>query len=196
MHSTFVRSYADLDSLPTKGLPQVAFLGRSNVGKSSLINSLTKSKNLARTSSNPGQTKLINFFDVDGEFHLVDLPGYGFAKVSKQARENLFELIEGFLNTSALLRLVIVIIDSRIGPTKDDLELIEYLQDSFIPFFLVANKVDKLSRTELTKNIAKIRADFSGIEVFPHSSTTAAGRNELYQAILQHLSQPDTRFRS
>ncbi|MFA6429229.1 MAG: ribosome biogenesis GTP-binding protein YihA/YsxC [Patescibacteria group bacterium] len=185
MQSTFVRSYADPTILPKEGLNQVAFFSRSNAGKSSLINSLTNKKDLAHTSAKPGRTKLINIFDVAGQFHLVDLPGYGFAKGSKEDRDQLFALIDGYVRTSELLCLAIVIIDCRIGPTEDDLQLIGLLQDLRIPFFIVANKIDKLSRTELEKALAQLRAQFEGITIFPHSAVTSAGRGELYDAIVR-----------
>lgn len=189
MNSTFLRSYADPTALPKDGLPQVAFFGRSNAGKSSLINSLTKTKDLARTSSSPGQTRLINIFDFSGIFHLVDLPGYGFAQGSKKERHALFELIDGYLDNTELLRLAVVILDSRIGATDDDMELITHLENMGIPFFIIANKSDKLSRSELSRTLEEMRAKFGNIPVFPHSAITSAGRSELYDAILQHLKQ-------
>ena len=184
MSSTFVRSYPDPADLPENGLPQVVFLGRSNAGKSTLINSITKTKDLAKTSSTPGKTKLINVFDVLGLFHLVDLPGYGFAKVSKREHQELYALIDGYLSHAPLLKLAILILDSRIGPTKDDHEMIRYLQGLQIPFVLVANKADKLSRSELTQALASLRAEFGDMSVIPHSSVTGLGRGELYDAII------------
>lgn len=190
MKSSFVRSYSDPAMLPKEGLPQVAFLGRSNAGKSSLINSLTDTNDLARVSATPGLTKLINLFDVSGQFHLVDLPGYGFAKMSRSEREGLTALIHDYLSTSALLRLAVVIVDSRIGPTKDDRELIDSLHQAEIPFILIANKVDKLSRTELAQMISTLRVSVPGVPIVAHSSVTKAGSGELYQEILRFLSHP------
>jgi GTP-binding protein len=188
MKASFVRSYSDPSEMPTVGAAQVVFLGRSNAGKSSLINSLTKTPDLAHASSSPGRTKLLNVFDVDGRFHLVDVPGYGFAKGSKTDRAQLFQLIHGYLNISALLKLAVVIVDSRIGPTEDDIGMMEYLHEANIPFVIVANKVDKLSKTELAKSLADIRTRFSEAPVIPHSLVTGVGRGELYDLILQRIS--------
>lgn len=183
MKATFIRSYSDPAALPSEGLPQVVFLGRSNSGKSSLINSLTGTKDLARVSATPGLTKLINLFDVDGKFHLVDLPGYGYAKLSRTEREGLVTLMHDYLTTSKLLQLAVVIVDSRIGPTKDDRELIDSLHQADIPFILVANKVDKLSRTELSQVMSTLAVSVPGVVIVAHSSVTGAGRGELYEAI-------------
>ncbi|MCC7522693.1 YihA family ribosome biogenesis GTP-binding protein [Candidatus Uhrbacteria bacterium] len=188
MKSSFIRSYSDPAMLPKEGLPQVAFLGRSNAGKSSLINSLTDSKNLARVSATPGLTRLINIFDVAGKFHLVDLPGYGYAKMSRIEREGLTALIHDYLSTSKLLQLAVVIVDSRIGPTKDDRELIDSLHQADIPFILVANKVDKLSRTELSQIMSTLQVSVPGVPIVAHSSVTGAGSGELYEEIVRYLS--------
>jgi GTP-binding protein len=183
----FLTSYADPSALPAEGLPQVAFLGRSNAGKSSLINSLT-GVDLARVSGTPGRTRLINLFEVDGRYHLVDLPGYGFAAASKMEREKLAELIHGYLGTSELLRLAVVIVDSRLGPTDSDRDMIESLSQSGIPFLLVSNKADKLSRTELSQSMASMRANYPGASVIAHSAVTGAGRGEIAEAIRKILS--------
>ena len=188
MKSTFIRSYSDPAQLPKEGLPQVAFLGRSNAGKSSLINSLTDTKNLARVSATPGLTRLINIFDVAGKFHLVDLPGYGYAKMSRIEREGLTALIHDYLSTSKLLQLAVVIVDSRIGPTKDDRELIDSLHQADIPFILVANKVDKLSRTELSQIMSTLQVSVPGVPIVAHSSVTGAGSGELYEEIVRYLN--------
>lgn len=188
MKSTFIRSYSDPAMLPKEGLPQVAFLGRSNAGKSSLINSLTDTKNLARVSATPGLTRLINIFDVAGKFHLVDLPGYGYAKMSRIEREGLTALIHDYLSTSKLLQLAVVIVDSRIGPTKDDRELIDSLHQADIPFILVANKVDKLSRTELSQIMSTLQVSVPGVSIVGHSSVTGVGSGELYEEIIRHLN--------
>lgn len=188
MQAKFLRSYASPADVPTEGLFQVAFIGRSNAGKSSLINSLTKTPKLARTSSEPGYTKLINLFDVGHIFHLVDLPGYGFARGSRQQRENLFDLIDGYLETAKLLRLAIVIIDSRIGTTNTDEQMLEYLQENGIPYFLIANKADKLSNNELASMIAALKKKYPEATIFPHSALTGLGREELYRAIIARIA--------
>ncbi len=179
----FIRSYADPAAAAELELPQVAFLGRSNAGKSSLLNSISATANLARVSSTPGRTRLINVFDVAGKYHLVDLPGYGFASGSKTEREKLGELIHGYLSTAKLLRLAIVILDSRIGPTDADRDMIESLHISEIPFVLILTKTDKLSRTQVTQALASIRAAYPDTQAIAYSSTTGTGRGELLDLI-------------
>lgn len=185
--AVFLKSYADPQLLPQEGLPQVAFLGRSNAGKSSLINALTGVKDLARTSATPGQTKLVNFFDVGRRYHLVDLPGYGYAQKSKGEREQLSALIQGYLHVSSLLRLAVVIVDSRLGPTDADEEMMEYLNSIGVPFVIVANKIDKLSRSEMTRSVNAIRAQYPQQLVIAHSIVTGAGKGELNDRIHQAL---------
>ena len=179
----FLKSYADPSALPADGLPQVAFLGRSNAGKSSLINSVTGVKDLAKVSALPGRTRLINVFDVEGRYHLVDLPGYGFASASYAEREKLAHLIHGYLSTSERLCSAVLIVDSRLGPTDADRDMIQSLFQSDIPFLLVANKSDKLSRAELHRTLASMRANYPGMLVIGHSAVTGAGRGEIARAI-------------
>ncbi len=179
----FLRSYADPAAVAELELPQVAFLGRSNAGKSSLLNSISATANLARVSATPGRTRLINVFDAAGKYHLVDLPGYGFALVSKSEREKLADLIHGYLSTALQLRLAIVILDSRLGPTEADREMIESLEISHIPFVLILTKCDKLSRTQISQALASIRATYPNVQAIAYSSTTGTGRGELLDAI-------------
>lgn len=149
----FVCSYASADKLQQlKEMPQFAFVGRSNVGKSSLINALTARNKLAKTSSTPGRTRLINIFEINHEFYLVDLPGYGYAKASKTQQESWQSLIGSYLQFSSSLKRVFVLLDSRIKPTEKDKQMLSYLYAFQIPFNIILTKTDKLSRSELQKN--------------------------------------------
>src|SRR5215210_5894385 len=133
---------------PPAGLPEVAFAGRSNVGKSSVINTLVRRKKTARVSNTPGRTREINFFDVNGAFVLADLPGYGYARVSKEARATWRPLIEGYLTSSSALRGIVQMLDVRRTPTDDDLHMLDFLAKTQLPTIVVATKVDKLRAAE------------------------------------------------
>lgn len=157
----FVTSVSDVkDLFSFDDLPQVTFVGRSNVGKSSLINYITNRKNLAKTSSTPGRTRLINFFRINEEFYLVDLPGYGFAQASKSTQSEWQALIGGYLRGSKSLKLVCVLVDVRHEPTKLDLGMVHYLYNYGIPFCIIATKQDKIGKSELHKNIQTIANAF------------------------------------
>jgi len=151
-NAKFLISIADKNKLEQLSLPQFAFVGRSNVGKSTLLNALCQRKSLAKTSSTPGRTRLINIFEVNNEFHFVDLPGYGFAKASKQEQAKWQGLIETYLRNSQNLKLVFVLIDSRHEPTEKDIQMLEFLYAYQIPFKIIATKIDKLTKTELQKS--------------------------------------------
>lgn len=183
----FLKSYADPKAVPHDGPPQVAILGRSNAGKSSLINSLAKSKDLAKTSSTPGRTQLINLFAFGKEFVLVDLPGYGFANVAGEKRTSMRDLIFGYLEESGPLAGAIVVTDSRIGTTKDDEEMIRALKDAGIFVILVANKIDKLSRSEQSARERELTRQYPDAVIVPHSCMSGDGRGELIQAIRQRV---------
>lgn len=182
-NARFVTSCSDPVQMPVSELPQVALLGRSNAGKSSLINALTGVKGLAIVSATPGRTRLINLFDVGGRYHLVDLPGYGYAKGSHKERDQLFTLVDGYLDASSTLRLAIVIIDSRLGPTESDKEMIDFLQSQNIPLVLIANKIDKLSRTEQSLVMRTMKDTYPHITIIGHSTVSGAGKGELTEAI-------------
>lgn len=179
---------------PTDAIPQIAFSGRSNVGKSSLINTLLSRKSLARVSSAPGKTITVNFYDVDKKLFLVDLPGYGYAKRTAEDKKRWSELTDGYFTKNKnidLLNLVVQLVDSRIGPTADDEMMLDFLIQSQIPFIVVATKVDKLNATERKKNLESIAthpliAQSSG--VIPFSSLKNEGKNELWSAIFKHAS--------
>ena len=173
--------------------PQIALSGRSNVGKSSLINTLLGRKSLARVSSAPGKTVTINFYGIDGKLYLVDLPGYGYAKRSFDKKQVFSSLTEDYFmkNPSAdAIKLVIQLIDVRIGPTDDDIMMINWLIDNAVPFCVVATKTDKLSKTALTERLSEIHNEFflgTDIEILPFSSVTRDGREGLLSKILEAI---------
>jgi GTP-binding protein len=153
--AVFVISNTDFQKCPESELPEFAFIGRSNVGKSSLINMLMSKKDLAKTSSKPGKTLLINHFLINQNFHIVDLPGYGYAKVSKTQREKLRKIIESYILLRGQLTNLFVLIDSRLEPQQIDLEFMEWLGENSVPFSIVFTKSDKQSTKKLTDNIEK-----------------------------------------
>ena len=158
----FVTSMASFDPSAIKHVPRVAVAGRSNVGKSSFINYFANRGGLAKTSSTPGKTKLLNFFEVNGgEFYLVDLPGYGFAKASDAEKAKWAAMIDNYLASDELLKCVLVLVDSRHDPTALDRQMIAYLHHNRIPFFVVATKADKLSRAQLNRQLPAIANAFA-----------------------------------
>ena len=174
---------------PRDPRPQIALSGRSNVGKSSLINTLLGRKSLARTSSSPGKTVTINYYGIDGKFFLVDLPGYGYAKRSKESQKVWSALTEQYFvrnPSSDAIRLVLQLIDARVGPTEDDILMIRFLLEQAIPFAVVATKADKLSKTALRESIEAIeRESFAGtdIRVIPFSAVTREGKDRILSTI-------------
>jgi GTP-binding protein len=179
----FIKSAFTEADWPRALLPEIAFLGRSNVGKSSLINSLLGTKGLARTSSTPGRTQALNFFLINKRFHFVDLPGYGYARVPKNIRAAWGEMVTGYLANRQSLVLSIQIVDSRHEPTTLDLQLDEWLQHNRKPYIVVATKSDKLSQNELRKNFERARRVLSADRVIAYSAVTGRGRAELWQTI-------------
>lgn len=179
---------------PKSPRPEVALSGRSNVGKSSLINTLLGRKSLARVSSSPGKTITINYYDVDKKLYLVDLPGYGYAKRSKDSKRVWSTLTEDFFvkNPSIdALRLVIQLIDIRTGPTDDDIMMINFLIDNQVDFVVVATKTDKLSKTQLKNALEDIKNEYflgTGIEILPFSSVTRDGKDDLWRLISDAIS--------
>ena len=171
-------------------VPQIAFSGRSNVGKSSLINTLLNRKSMARVSSMPGKTITINFYDIDSKLYFVDLPGYGYAKRKMEDKIKWSSLVDGYFTKNPnidLLRLVVQLVDSRTGLTDDDRDFIEFMDDAGIPYIIVATKVDKLNKTEREKSLSSIIAKPAipdGVEVIPFSSETKEGKNEVWEKIL------------
>lgn len=175
---------------PRAPIPQIAFSGRSNVGKSSLMNTLLGRKGLARVSSTPGKTITVNFYDIDGKLFLVDLPGYGFAKRSPEDKKRWSALTDGYFTNNPqidLLRGVIQLVDCRSGATDDDLMMIDFLSQSQIPFIICVTKTDKLSKTALGESLDNIAEDcgVSRDELVPFSSLTRAGKDELWNRIFK-----------
>jgi GTP-binding protein len=171
----FVISNSDHKLCPTDGKPEFAFIGRSNVGKSSLINMLVGNKGLAKTSGRPGKTQLINHFVINNEWYLVDLPGYGYAKASKVARAKWEIFISEYLTKRAPLLNVFVLLDSRLDPQQIDLEFMNWCGEKQIPFSMVFTKIDKLSSTALQKNLAKYKKEMLKYwEALPPVFTTSA----------------------
>lgn len=180
----FVKSLPRAEDLPDDGRPLVAFVGRSNVGKSSLINTLVQQNGLSRVSATPGRTQLINLFSVGTAMYLVDLPGYGYSNVGREKQHGFHQLIHDFLTQAEELKLVIVIIDARVGLTDLDREMLEMLEGLKLPAVIVANKMDKLSKTEGLGAIQAIESEFNAV-VIPHSNVTGAGRGALIEKIEQ-----------
>ena len=189
----FVRSLSAFGEFPGQGLPEIAMVGKSNVGKSSLINNLTRNSKLARTSSEPGKTRLVNLFLINESFFLVDLPGYGFAKASKQEKEKWAGMIEGYLQNSKHLKRVFQLVDIRHAPTEDDKLMVDYLRHYGIPFTVVATKADKLSKAQRGRNLPVICRDLvvQPWEVLVHSSKDSTGQALLLEHIGQELGEAD-----
>jgi GTP-binding protein len=177
---------------PEASLPEIAFAGRSNVGKSSLLNRLVRHKTLARVSKSPGRTREINFFRINDQFILVDLPGYGYARVSKEAKARWRPLIDGYFSTSPQLRGVVQLLDVRHDPTDDDLGMLGRLADLGVPTLIVATKIDKLSPTRAAARVDALATMLSVDQdaIVPVSSETGAGRDELAEALVALLDQP------
>ena len=184
----FVISNSQVSKCPTTGLPEYAFIGRSNVGKSSLINMLTGKKGLAMTSQKPGKTQLINHFIINGAWYLVDLPGYGYARLSKDGREKLKTMIEDYTLERKELVCLFVLVDSRHEPQKIDLEFIQWLGEEGVPFVLVFTKADKLTTGRLSANLeaykARLLEEWEELPpIFVTSSEQQLGRDELLSYI-------------
>lgn len=172
--------------LPENTLPEVAFAGKSNVGKSSLINALMNRKSLARTSSQPGKTQTINFYNINEELYFVDLPGYGYAKVSKEIKAKWGKMIERYLRSSMQLRLVFLLIDIRHEPSANDVQMYDWIvQNGFYPI-IIATKKDKINRSQLSKHIKMIKTTLDvaeGTPIVPFSAQTKEGRDEIWALI-------------
>ncbi|ACF13980.1 GTP-binding protein HSR1-related [Chloroherpeton thalassium ATCC 35110] len=185
----FYKSVTRLEDLPKDGLPEIAFAGRSNVGKSSLMNTLMGKKDLARASATPGKTREINFFLVNGKYYFVDLPGYGFAKVSKSLQENWQQLMEGYLKSRAELKLIVLLIDSRHPALPIDLEMNEFLSFFGRRFAIVRTKTDKLNQSALAKSKRESEKAFYDFEfIMDFSSVTGKGKKELLSVLSTYLT--------
>lgn len=192
-NAKFVVSLDRLMPFPGQGMPEIAMAGKSNVGKSSLINSLVRNSRLARTSSEPGKTRLINFYSVNQELFLVDLPGYGFAKASKNEKQKWGDMIEGYLERSENLKHVLQLVDIRHEPTADDIMMVNYLRHYNIPFTVVATKADKLSKAQRSRSIPVIcrKLVVQPWEIIQYSSEDGTGRDRLLELISEKAFAPE-----
>lgn len=188
-NAAFEAAYGTFAQLPMSDLPEIAFSGRSNVGKSSLLNRLFNRKSLARVSSVPGKTVTINFYSV-GDVRFVDLPGYGYAKVPKSEKKRWAEMMEGYFNSDRNLKLVVQLIDMRHPPTKDDLQMLDFLRENKIPFVVALTKSDKLNKTEYAERLSAVQNELDFVKqeyVIPFSAVTGVGSETLLQAIRSFL---------
>ena len=184
----FICSNTRVDLCPQEAIPEYAFIGRSNVGKSTLINMLVERKKLAKTSSTPGKTRLINHFKINDQWFLCDLPGYGYAKVSKKERESFAKMIEKYATQRTNLVCFFVLVDARIPPQQIDLDFIEWLGDSKLPFVIVFTKVDKINQTGKSKNLELLKKELlqSWDElplIFETSATKGTGKDQVMEFI-------------
>lgn len=180
--------------LPASDMPEVVFSGHSNVGKSSLINKLVQRKALARVSAQPGKTATINFYRLN-DFRMVDLPGYGYAKVSKAEKERWAGLVEGYLSAQRNIALIIQIIDIRHKPTKDDYDMLNFLYQANAPFVIVLTKKDKLKKQAYEKRLEELMdelGDYEGIQLIPFSAVNGEGVDDVKEVIEEYVLEPDT----
>ena len=188
-------SAGNISQFPRERLPQIAFSGRSNVGKSSLLNTLLGRKKLARVSGTPGKTITVNFYDVDKKLYLVDLPGYGFARRPPEEKRKWSELTDGYFTKNPshdALKLVLQLVDVRTGPTDDDIMMINYLIDTAIPFLVVYTKTDKLGKNALSETVQKWKAEHFGnaeIEPILFSSVSGEGKDRLWKEIMNAIEK-------
>ena len=188
----FILSAASEKQFVRDGMPQLAFAGRSNVGKSSVINRLVNRKNFARVGASPGKTSQINYFKIDGKLYLVDLPGYGYAKVSKTERDRWGKLMENYFQSAGLIHLGVQIVDARHKPTTNDVTMVDFFLQSGKPFIVVANKLDKLKKSEVGPNLACIRETLGlpeEVTVIPFSAEKGDGREALLSFVLKAVGE-------
>lgn len=182
-------------TLPENELPEIAFAGKSNVGKSSLINAIMNRKSLARTSSQPGKTQTINFYNVNSQFYLVDLPGYGYAAVSETEREKWGKMIERYLKRSSQLKAVFLLIDIRHEPSQNDVMMYHWVVENGYEPIIICTKLDKINRSQVQKSVKVIKDKLKvkpGTIMIPFSSLTKQGRDEIYEVIDKIVGKPET----
>lgn len=193
--ATFICSNTKVSALPVANMPEYAFIGRSNVGKSSLINMLVNQHGLAKTSQRPGKTQLINHFLINEKWYIVDLPGYGYAKVSKNSRENWEKFIRNYITKRESLQCVFVLIDSRLEPQKIDLEFCCWMGEIQIPFVLAFTKADKQSTAKTNQNVAAFKKTLGGwFEEIPPCFVTSSEKNLGREEILKFVDQTNLDF--
>jgi len=185
----FIKSAYNHDELPASGLPQLILCGRSNVGKSSIINSLFNKKNLAKTSSTPGKTRSINFYNVDDVFFIVDLPGFGYAKTSHAEREKWNELVSEYILTSKNIHHAFHIVDSRHKPTELDIQLKQWLEKANKNYSIILNKVDKLNQSEANKSVKEVLSVFPGLQLNEDIFLYSSVQGKWKRPILKKLSE-------
>jgi GTP-binding protein len=183
-NAVFIKSLPSIEGVFEDALPHIVFVGRSNVGKSSTINALTKVKSLAKTSNTPGATRQINMFLVNNKLYIIDLPGYGFVKGSKDKREVLHNIIEEYLTYQKQDQKVVVIIDAKVGPTAEDLDMIEMLESFGKDIVIAINKIDKLKNSELKTKIDKIKSLVGPHKTFTYSAEKKLGLKELWANLI------------
>ena len=189
----FVLSAVKQSAFVRDGLPQVTFAGRSNVGKSSVINRLVSRKNFARVGATPGKTSQINYFRIDGKIYFTDLPGYGYAKVSKEERDRWGRLMENYFQEEGLITVGVLIVDARHKPTADDITMCDWFKGTGCPFIVVANKLDKLKNREFEPNMQRIRETLEldeSVALVPFSAEKGIGKTEVL-SLLQQLCDED-----
>jgi len=195
--AVYLESFAEKDQLKLSYPNQIAFAGRSNVGKSSILNSLLNRKNLAKTSATPGKTRMVNVYSINNTLHFVDLPGFGYAKVPKSMRNNWKDLVEAYLLGNPHLKGMVLIIDVRRGLQTEELAFMAWLQVQKIPVLLVINKTDKLKKRELNHQLRRIKEiltmefpDDSNIQIIPYSARKGTGKPDLWRGILTLTGSP------
>ena len=191
-NAQFVRSVTSVADCPHDGIPQIVFAGKSNVGKSSVINKLLLRKNFARVGEAPGKTTHINYFLIDEKMYLIDLPGYGYAKVSKSERERWGKLMEAYFAAPDRIDLGVMIVDARHKPTANDVTMADFFLQSGKPFIVVANKLDKLKKSEVGPNLACIRETLGlpeEVTVIPFSAEKGDGRDQLLSFVLKAVGE-------
>lgn len=194
-HTAFAGSYPSEAQCPQDGRPEYAFIGRSNVGKSSLINLLASRKNIAHTSKTPGKTQLLNYFLVDGEWYLVDLPGYGYARISRSKRQEWRRMIEGYLQKRVTLQCAFILVDANVPPQKIDIDFINWLGQSRIPFVIVYTKTDRLKPDDLENNIKAIQeALLQHWNELPRQFLTSAAAKSGKEEILRFIQEVNEQF--
>lgn len=189
LNASFITSASGKESWPEISNPEVVVVGRSNVGKSSFINALTNRKRLAYVGNTPGKTQLLNFFDIDGKWTMVDVPGYGYAKLSKNQLEKMGRMMDEYFNDRENIACVISLVDARHDPTTDDVDMAAFFRHHNIPVIVAATKIDKVSKTKRLKNLKSIsqKLQIPLRQIYPVSSVERSGLDEIYQALLSQI---------